>query len=759
MKFRKRITPRTVYWTVFALGLALRLFYLIEARDNPFFQGLGLDSRYYDKRAVEILDEGLIGSESYFMGPLYPHMLALVYAVAGRELLAIRILQAILSALVPVLLFRMGRRLFDPTIALVASVTAALYGPFIFYTGSILYTTVAVTLILWILDRLTMDVPRAGQFRFHLLTGLLFGLAAVGKGNIALFAPIAMLALMARGSGSFLQRARPAIALAVGLATVIGLVTIRNYASSGDIVFLTSNGGLNFYIGNGPESSGAYEKPNGLDVDHDPAGERMLEAELGRTLSPTEVSKVWSGRAMAFICEEPGKALDLLARKTTFFFSTFEIPQIESYHFQKRYSMLIRALFIPFGVLAPLAVLGAFLLVSKRTIMLLLFLVAYSGSIVLFFVLTRYRLPVVPAVMLFASGAIVTVVRGVRRGQIRSLLPGAAAALAFAIFCNANWYGISAATGDAQSHYRLGIIATREGRTNDAVREYEKSIELDPAYAKARLNLGEIYAVRGDVSKAAAEFRAGIALDPGYAKPRLNLGLLLYRTGSVDEGESELLRAVELDPAYAKAWAHLAAIALLDDRQGGVACADRALSLFSRDDPFVAFVAEVRGRLVEIDLLKGWYAKNGQSGWSLRKKTRQALLADLFQDVENIEGVYREAASGNDPASLYYFGAYLYKKGGFDEASAAFARAASFAPDMPYLHFAIGILEVRKSRPEAALAEFRMETETNPSFLPAWKNAAFIAAQIGRGEEAREWARGYAARGGDVDPSIRSLIE
>ncbi|NNE07850.1 MAG: tetratricopeptide repeat protein [Gemmatimonadetes bacterium] len=759
MKRRKRVKPRTVYWALFALALALRLFYLIEARDNPFFQGLGLDSRYYDKRAVEILDEGLIGSDAYFMGPLYPHMLALVYAVAGRELLVIRVLQAILSALVPVLLFRMGRRLFDPTIALVAGIGAALYGPFIFYTGSILYTTVAITLILWILDRLTTDVPRVKQFRFHLLTGILFGLAAVGKGNIALFAPVAGLALMARESGSLLQRVRPALALALGLATVIGLVTVRNYASSGDLVFLTSNGGLNFYIGNGPESSGAYEKPYGLDVDHDPAGRRMLEEELGRSLTPTEVSKVWSGRALAFIRAEPGRALDLLARKTTFFFSTFEIPQIESYHFQKRYSHLIRALFVPFGVLAPLAVLGVFLLGSKRAAMLVLFLIVYTGSIVLFFVLTRYRLPVVPVVILFASGALVTVVRRVKRGNYRSLLPGAAAALAFAIFCNVNWYGISAATGDAQSHYRLGIIASREGRTEDAIREYRKSIDLDPNYAKARLNLGEIYAVRGDTERAAAEFRAGIALDPGYAKPRLNLGLLLYRTGSVAEGEAELLRAVELDPGYAKAWAHLAVVALLEGREDGVRRAERALSLLSPDDPFTPFVSELRGRLTEIELLAKWRARKGESGWSLGAGTRAALVADLFQDVENIEGLYREAARDDDPAALYYFGAYLYRKGGFEEASAVFARAATIAPDMPYLHFAIGILEVRRNAPEAALREFRRESETNPAFLPAWKNAAFVAAQIGRAEEAQQWARAYLERGGTMDSSIRSLIE
>lgn len=756
---RRRVNPRTVCLALFALSLALRLFYLWEARENPFFQGLGLDARYYDKRAVEILDEGLIGSDAYFMGPLYPHMLALVYAVAGRDLLVIRILQAILSSLVPVLLYRMGRRLFDPTIGLVAGIGAALYGPFIFYTGSILYTTVAVTLILWILDRLTTTVSREKQFVYQWITGILFGLAAVGKGNIALFVPVAMLVLAWQARGSLIERARPALALALGVAIVLGLIAARNYASSGDLVLLTSNGGLNFYIGNGPESSGAYEKPDGLDVDHDPAGRRMLEAQLGRSLSPTEVSKVWSDRALAFLRENPGRGLDLLARKTTFFFSTFEIPQIESYHFQKRYSALLRALFLPFGVLLPLGVLGVALGTSKRNLMLALFLVVYAGSIVLFFVLTRYRLPVVPVVLLFAAGGLVTVVRRVRSADYRGLLMPAVVAIAFAVFCNVNWYGISAATGDAQSHYRLGIIATRDGRTEDAIREYEKSIELDPNYAKARLNLGEIHAVHGDVASAAAQFRAGIALDPGYAKPRLNLGVLLYRTGSVDEGEAELLRAVELEPGYGKAWAHLAAIALLEGREDGVRRAERALGVLPQDDPLAAVVSQMRARMIEIDDLSNWQSRRGNTEWKLPGKTREALLGELFQDVENIEGLYRAGAEGSDPVALYFFGAYLYRRGGFDEARLVFERARESGPGMPYLHFAIGILEARRSRTDAALAEFRTETETNPGFLPAWKNAAFVAAQAGRMEEARAWARGYVERGGPVDTSIRSLLE
>ena len=191
---RRRPSRRRVLLALYAAALLLRLLYLADAGDNPFLDALGLDARYYDLRAREILEEGLIGDEAYFMGPLYPHLLALVYGAAGRNLALVRLLQAVIAAFVPVLIYRIGARLLSPTRAMIAAVAAVFYGPFLFYVGTILYTTLAVTLILWILERITRP-RRERTARFLLITGLLFGLAAVGKGNLLLFLPVALLAV------------------------------------------------------------------------------------------------------------------------------------------------------------------------------------------------------------------------------------------------------------------------------------------------------------------------------------------------------------------------------------------------------------------------------------------------------------------------------------------------------------------------------------------------------------------------------------
>ena len=753
---RKKIPARTICLVLFAAALLLRLFYLWEARENPFFHGLGLDARYYDLRAREIVEEGLIGDEAYFMGPLYPHLLALLYGAAGRSLLLVRLLQAVISALVPVLVYRIGRRFFQPTEALVAAILAVMYGPLIFYTGSILYTTLAVTLLLFILDRLTEPAPRRPALH-NFLTGLLFGLAAVGKGNVILFLPFAALAV-ARGTADRPRwNWRAPLLLLAGFAMIVSLTTARNYMASGDFVPLTSNGGLNFYIGNGPESSGAYEKPRGLDVDHDPSGRRMMEKRLGVQLSPTEVSRIWRKRAMEFIRKDPAAELNLLLRKTVFVLSTFEIPQIESYHFQKRYSRLVAFLFIPFGVIAPLGLAAIFRRRHTGAAPLAAFAGVYMLSIVLFFVLTRYRLPVVPVLMIYASTTLVATVHQIRRKEWGGVVRIAAWTAPFVLLCNVNFYSLSPDTGDAQSHYRLGIIRNSEGKIDEAIREYEESIRLDPNYARSRLNLGEIRAVRSETAEAEEQFRAAARIDPEYAKARLNLGTLLYRTGRVEEGRSELEKAVELDDEYGKAWLHLGAVALLSGAGDAAAFADRALKLLNPNDPSRVVAADLFTRAGEVIRLESWRASRGIPGL-LPGECREALVGEILRDRENVEGLYRAGASGGDPAALYLFGVYLFKREGFEESMAILARAAEEGETMPGLRFARGVLEMKRGNAEGALREFLGETENDPSSQSAWKNAALLTARFGSPDEAARLAREFIRRGGVPDEAINALI-
>ena len=69
---------------VFVLALGLRLFFLMEAAENPFFENRIGDARYYHDWAVKIASGDWVGDRIFWVDPLYAYLLALVYCCAGK---------------------------------------------------------------------------------------------------------------------------------------------------------------------------------------------------------------------------------------------------------------------------------------------------------------------------------------------------------------------------------------------------------------------------------------------------------------------------------------------------------------------------------------------------------------------------------------------------------------------------------------------------------------------------------------------------
>src|SRR6266704_1719286 len=83
---------------IFAVALAVRLVHLWQIRRAPFFTVLLGDSRAYDEWAQRLAGGDWIGHEVFYQAPLYPYFLGLVYGAAGRNLLVVRVCQAIIGS-------------------------------------------------------------------------------------------------------------------------------------------------------------------------------------------------------------------------------------------------------------------------------------------------------------------------------------------------------------------------------------------------------------------------------------------------------------------------------------------------------------------------------------------------------------------------------------------------------------------------------------------------------------------------------------
>ena len=247
-------------WSSLFGALALRLLFLWESSANPFFDAPIVDAQTFLRQAHSIAAGDLWGgNEPFWQPPLYIYLLAFVcWLFPGDYFVAIRLLQAVLGTLSCGLLYTLAARCFDEKTARVATVAAALCGTSIFFEGELLAVALEVFLNLLLLQRLTVAVEKA-TYAPWIGAGLIAGIAALTRPNVLLF--VAAFALWSIASSvqdpngrwkRFLQ-----LFLLLGsLALTIVPVTVRNYIMEPELVLVSSNGGINFYIGN----SGHYEE-------------------------------------------------------------------------------------------------------------------------------------------------------------------------------------------------------------------------------------------------------------------------------------------------------------------------------------------------------------------------------------------------------------------------------------------------------------------------------------------------------------------
>jgi len=105
-----------------------------------------------------------------------------------------------------------------------------------------------------------------------------------------------------------------------------------------------------------------------------------------------------------------------------------------------------------------------------------------------------------------------------------------------------------AATDDrsAQEHFRRGLIFLQQGRWDEAIREYQAALRINPEYAEAHYNLGVAYAEQGRLDEAIREWQAALRINPEYAEAHYGLGWAYEKQGRLDEAIREYQAAAKL---------------------------------------------------------------------------------------------------------------------------------------------------------------------------------------------------------------------
>lgn len=557
-----RVRAHRLELLVFLSALGVRLLYLAQAADVPFSSHPIVDGAQYWSWAERIAAGDWRGEGVFYQAPLYPYLLAIVRTLVGPSLRTVYVLQAALTSLGCVSLALAGRRLFSPVVGIVAGLMAAFYAPAIFYDGVLQKEAIAfflMALLCWLIAVLGA-ATRPG---IDAAIGLVLGLLVLLRENLLLLALVMLVGMWARGRGAS-ARARwlgPAW-IGLGMAIILLPVAVRNLVVGGELALTTSNMGTNFYIGNNRDAHGSYEElspgrgaPEFERID----ATALAEERLGRRLTPRETSHYWLGESFRFIRSEPWAWLRLMARKTLLFWNVHEISDAEDLYFYQRWSWLLRGLMAAwnFGVLVPLAAAGVSLTWPRRRDLWLLYamVLATSVSVIAFFVFGRFRLPIVPQLILFAAAGTVEAVKAVAGRRWRPL-PVAGAALLLAGLVSRVPL-IDREQQLAASFYCWSNVLAETGRTDEAIEVGRETVRRDPRMPEAHYNLCTLLSTRNERADAIAECRMAVELRPVYPKAWNNLGILLALTGDRRGAAEAFIRVLEQDPSHTVARANL----------------------------------------------------------------------------------------------------------------------------------------------------------------------------------------------------------
>lgn len=481
---------------IFFFALALRLCNLQQIFANdPFFELPAVDPLFYHRWALRIAAGDWLGEGVFLQGPLYPYLLGILYRLFGSGFLLPRLLQCLLGSVTCVLVWRLARELFDRRVALLAGVMTAVYSTLIFYEGSLLIANILSPINLLLLVAAHRAYTKSTPAYF-LVFGLLVGLSSIARPNMLLYAPFAVIWLfyILHRQHSWSRRTALAVTFCAGLLVCIVPSAIRNYAVSGDAVLVSASAGMNFYNGNNPAASGIHTVPPLFDPSEadDPVEQNRIykayaERALGRQLSASEVSDYWFAQGLEYVRAQPGAWLRLMGKKFLLFINAFEPWNVRSYVVSSQFSWVLRLPLLTFGIMAPLSFLG--LIVTSRSWRQLMPLYAIVGvhfaTCLIFFVLARYRIPVVPVLLIFAGQGALFLFDAVRRKRIRSLVLAVAVLALSGVVAH-----IELEKHDlAGAYYNLGNKYLKLNMHELAIEQYSQSIAVNQHYIPAHYNL------------------------------------------------------------------------------------------------------------------------------------------------------------------------------------------------------------------------------------------------------------------------------
>jgi len=467
------------YLYIFLLGILVRAIYLRQAwTSNPLIDYPQADANSYVTWARRILD-GVILDDFVSYTPVYPLYLAPFFAILrspDRIFLAFHLI----GALNAVVVGKLAETVFSRKAGVVAALIAATYWPFILHEATFYaenFTVPVLTLAVLILLR-----GRGAPTLRFLLVGTLLALAALSRLNLLLplaayLAASVVLIWRSRRERSIARSTvlagtpRQLLAVAVPSIVLVGSLLWWNYQATGTVM-LRDQVALTTYVGSEPEYEGLLPRA-GLEW-----RTLLFEPFAAGYTDQASQQDYWRQKTLQTISNDPPAWLWLQVRKFLMNVNAFEVSQEIDIPYYRSHSSILQLPWPGPWLVIPLGITGIVLfgLRDRRTMLLAGLGLLYFLAIMPSSVAARYRLPLVPILIVFGSVVLVDVFAQIKARRWRELVKPAALVTLFALLCLPDYPSLRERVV-IHTEYQIGEKAlVREGNQDMAISYFRLSL-------------------------------------------------------------------------------------------------------------------------------------------------------------------------------------------------------------------------------------------------------------------------------------------
>jgi len=545
INFRPKIDPGLIY--ILMGALLIRVIYLQEYSSIPDWEILTLDNWYCFNLAQDIASGNIFGDTTYFRAPFYIYCLSFLSVLFNSSLWVARIFGLVIGLSSISMTFLMGNKLFSRKTGLLAAIIHALYPIAYYFEFEILADSLFLLLFQIAIYRMLIWIERRNISDIF-WTGFAVSLACITRPTGLVIIPLVLFFIVKYSKH---QRIFKEISYFVlGLVIFIGPIFIRNIVIANDPVLIASQGGINFHIGNNPEADGysaRLPEPYGYNwrfsqINH------IAEKESGQDLKPGEVSSYWANHAFEWIIENRVDFLIITLKKIGLQLINFEISNNRSLTDFSNKIILLKYNYLSFGFILLAASIGFILspIRKERILFIISLMTIYIIAGSLFFISSRFRLPLLSLYFIFAAFGIQSLFR-------LSLFKPTLRYSALAIGVGAALFSFNppinlSSSVNIQPLISQGLLAYNRTDFNKSLSLFKKARRLDPDYPEINLNIGAAFLRSGQSDSARFYFKEEIYNYPDRYKGYQNLASLELVSGNLNEARSFAGQALEIAP-------------------------------------------------------------------------------------------------------------------------------------------------------------------------------------------------------------------